>query len=197
MHVGKTKLENSVSSFKNSSSWWNLSLNSLSSGAGKHLMWTIFLVEPQNLSFRHSSFVSSFSPFLLCSPYSSFSPCASPKDSSHQSKNPNPNPKITILALERLPKLGFIDLGTGAAWVCWSRHRSALGFVDLGTGAHLGLMFLFGIVAWFCCFLGLLSLEVGLGFWELEKLLVMVVWREQGEGENRQGKNGTRVPRRF
>ena len=55
----------------------------------------------------------------------------------------NPNPKITILAPERLPKLVFVDLGTG---VC------------------LSLMFMSGVVAWFCCFLRLLSLEVDLGF---------------------------------
>ena len=72
-----------------------------------------------------------------------------------------------ILAPERLPKLGFVDLGTE---VC------------------LGLMFLSGIVAWFCCFLGLLSSKVGLGFWELEKSLAMVVGREQGEGKTEKEK---------
>ena len=49
-------------------------------------------------------------------------------------------------------------------------------------------MFLSGIVAWFCCFLGLLSSEVGLGFWELEKSLAMVVRREQGEGKTKKEK---------
>ena len=142
-------------------------------------MWTISHVEPCRTRVFDTRFP--FLHFLLHSPYSSFSPYTSPIDSSnlgsgattqphgfiiswHQSKNPNP--KITILALEQLPKFGFVDLGTGAACICWSQHQSALGFCFV-------LCFCFCFVLFFCFFffllLGLLSSEVGLPFWQLEK----------------------------
>ena len=156
MHVGKTKLENSISSFKNSSSGWNLSLNSLSSEAGKHLIWTIFLVEPHRtwvldtrvlfLHFLLSSFVLLILPFLLVLHPRIHRIRAKTKTQTQTQKSRSQHWSgslslgLLISALERL------------------------GFVDLGTGAHLGLMFSFAIVAWFCCFLGLLSSDVGLGF---------------------------------